>query len=257
MTAIVGFGQNALLQPWVAPLFGLLLLALLTVGAGLRWGAAWAIAALAVCVATTGAVYTARSAYRLAYQNGDTPREMLVYTQTSPDVMRVVRRLEEASRRRGNGLAMPLLYDNETVWLWYMRNFSGAQRTNEQLAGPPDDKVMAVLMLDENMARYPQNRQLLTGFVIQRYPLRWWFPEDQIYRLGPDWQSAPLESVSLLGQFLRAPLSRDVDARIWKFLMFRETGSPLGSSDFIVAVRPELARQVGVGLGGELDGKAP
>ncbi|MBX0329045.1 TIGR03663 family protein [Oscillochloris sp. ZM17-4] len=257
MTAIVGFGESALLQPWAAMLFGLLLLALLTVGSGLRWGARWAIAALAICVAVGGALYTARSAYRLAYQNGDTPVEMLVYTQTSPDVMRVVRRLEEASRRRGNGLAMPVMYDNETVWLWYMRDFSKAQRTPEQLAGPPGDDVMAVLMLDENLAQYPQNRQLLDGFVIQRYPLRWWFPEDQIYRLSPGWHDAPLESVSLLGQLLRAPFDRDVDARLWKFLMFRETGYPLGSSDFVVAVRPEIASQIGVGLGGALDGANP
>jgi hypothetical protein len=234
-----------------------LLLTLLGVGAGLRWGARWAIAALAICVVGTGAVYTARSAYRLAYQNGDTPREMLVYTQTSPDVMRVIRRLEEASRRRGHGLAMPVLYDNETVWTWYMRNFSKAQRTPEQLAGPPDASVMAVLLLDENMAGHPENRQLLDGFVIQRYPLRWWFPEDQLYRLAPGWRDGSLESTSLLGQLLRAPFDRDVDARVWKFLMFRQTGYPLGSSDFYVAVRPELASQIGVGLGGDLDGVKP
>ncbi|MEI7769332.1 MAG: flippase activity-associated protein Agl23 [Chloroflexales bacterium] len=257
MTAIVGFGEKSLLQPWAAAAFCLLLLTMLGVGAGLRWGARWAVTALAICLTATGAVYTARSAYRLAYENGDTPREMLVYTQTSPDVMRVVRRLEEASRRRGSGLAMPLLYDNETVWTWYMRDFSHADRTAEQLSGPPDPSVMAVLLLDENMARYPQDREMLSGFVIQRYPLRWWFPEDQIYRLAPGWRDGPLESASLLGQLLRAPLDRDVDARLWKFLMFRQTGYPLGSSDFYVAVRPELARQIGVGLGGDLDGAKP
>ncbi len=257
MTAIVGAGEKSLLQPWVAPVFCVLLLTLLTVGMGLRWGARWALAALAVCVVAVGALYTARSAYRLAYQNGDTPLEMLVYTQTSPDVMRVVRRLEEASRRRGHGLSMPVMYDNETVWLWYMRDFSNAQRTPEQLAGPPGENVMAVLMLDENMASYPQNRQLLDGFVIQRYPLRWWFPEDQIYRLSAGWQSAPLENTSLLGQLLRAPFDREVEARVWKLLMFRQTGEPLGSSDFVVAVRPEIASQIGVGLGGSLDGEAP
>lgn len=257
MTAIVGFGDKSQLQPWIAPVFCLALLTLLSVGAGLRWGARPSIVALAICVTITGSLYTARSAYRLAYQNGDTPHEMLVYTQTSPDVMRIVRRLEEVSRRRVNSLAMPVFYDNETVWTWYMRDFSKSQRTSEQLNGTPDANVMAVLMLDENMSRYPQNRQLLDGFVIQRYPLRWWFPEDQIYRLSTGWQDAPLESVSLLGQFLRAPFDRDVDVRIWKFLVFRQPGYPLGSSDFYVAVRPELARQLGVGLGGDLDGVTP
>ncbi|NTW97807.1 MAG: TIGR03663 family protein, partial [Oscillochloris sp.] len=257
MTAIIGFDASVMLRPWMAATLLALLLTLLFVSFGLRWGARWAIAALAVCVAFSGALYTARGAYRLAYQNGDTPREMLVYTQTSPDVMRVIRRLEEASRRRGDGLAMPVLYDNETVWLWYMRDFSKAERTPELLVGPPADAVMAVLLLDENMAQYPQNRQLLDGFVLQRYPLRWWFPEDQIYRLSPGWQSAPLESVSLVGQVLRAPFDRTVEAKVWNYLMFRETGYALGSSDFIVAVRPEIASQIGVGLGGSLNGEAP
>ncbi|NTV63996.1 MAG: TIGR03663 family protein, partial [Oscillochloris sp.] len=257
MTAIVGFGQDAILPPWVVPVFLVLLLTLLTVAMGLRWGTRWALAALTVCIVGSGALYTARSAYRLAYQNGDVAREMLVYTQTSPDVMRIIRRLEEASRRRGDGLTMPMIYDNETVWLWYMRNFSKAQQTAQQLNGPPDESVMAVLLLDENMLQYPQNRQMLDGFVLQRYPLRWWFPEDEIYRLSSDWQTAPLENLSLLGQFLRAPFDRTVDARIWNYLIFREPGAPLGSSDFYLAVRPEIANQIGVGLGGSLSGDAP
>lgn len=255
MTAIISFIDQSIIPPWMVLLFVFLLLTLLTAGFALRWNLRWALALLAACIAVTGGLYTTRNAVRLAYSNGDIPREMLVYTQTSPDVMRVVRQLEEASRRRGYGLAMPILYDNETVWSWYLRDFSHAERIGGQLNGPPDAQIMAVLLLDENMIQNPQNRQLLDGFVIQRYPLRWWFPEDQIYRLTPGWREAPLESVSLLGQLLRAPLDRHIHARIWNYLIFREPGYPLGSSDFYIAVRPELANQIGIGLGGSLNQK--
>lgn len=253
VTAVVGFGDAAVIPLWLIPAGALVLLGLLTTAAGLRWGAPQALAMLALCIAVATSIYTIRGSYRLSFQNGDTPREMMVYTQTSPDVMRVIRRLEEASRRRGGDLGMPVIYDNETVWSWYLRDFPNAVRSGEQLGTPPDPSVMAVLMLQENLDRYPENRQLLEGFVIQRYPLRWWFPEDQVYRLNEGWRDLPLENASLLGQVLREPLNPAVGRRLWRFLIFRDLDASLGSSDFVVAVRPELAGQIGIGLGGNIE----
>jgi hypothetical protein len=255
---VVGVGELAVVPvaPWMVLALCLLLLAMLGAGAGLRWGWGHAAAMLAVCTGVALGIYTARSSVRLAYINGDVPVETMVYTQTSPDVMRVVRRLEEASIRRGGGLQMPIIYDNETVWSWYLRDFTAAQRTDGNLTTPPDATVMAVLLLQENLDANPSTRAALDGFVIQRYPLRWWFPEDQVYRLGPGWRELPLEQASLLGQLLRAPLDREVGERWWRFLIFRDPGAPLGSSDFVVAVRPELAAQIGPGLGGTLSGAA-
>ncbi|NTU80551.1 MAG: TIGR03663 family protein, partial [Chloroflexales bacterium] len=212
-------------------------------------------AMLVVCLGATLGLSTARASFRLSYVNGDVPVEPMVYTQTSPDVLRVVRRIEEASIRRGHGLAMPVIYDNETVWGWYLRDFTSAERNDGKLAGPPGPEVMAVFMLQENLDQHPENRALLDGFVIQRYPLRWWFPEDQVYRFQSNWREAPLEQAPLLGQLLRAPLDREVGERWWRFLMFRDPGYALGSTDFIIAVRPELASQVGIGLGGTLGGQ--
>lgn len=253
-TIVAAFGAQSKLDLWVVPTVALLLILLLTVGAALRWGPGHAVALLAACTGVAIGFYTTRSAVRLAFINGDVPVEAMVYTQTSPDVRRVVRRLEEASIRRGRGLAMPIIYDNETVWTWYLRNFSAAERIGGQLSKPPDTRVMAVLLLQENLDRYPENRRYLEGFVIQRYPLRWWFPEDEIYRLGPGWRERPLERSPLLGQLLRNPIDRGVGERWWRFLMFRDLNAPLGSTDFIIAVRPEIADQIGVGLGGRLRG---
>ncbi len=255
LTAIVAFGEQSALSPWVVPAAALALIALLTTGASLRWGPGHALTLLAACVGVAVGLYTFRSAFRLAYVNGDVPVEAMVYTQTSPDMMRVVRRLEEASIRRGRGLALPIIYDNETIWSWYLRDFSAAERIGGQLMAPPDPRIMAVLLLQENYDRYPENRRYLEGFLIQRYPLRWWFPEDHVYRLGPGWREAPLERVSLLGQALRAPFDRGVGERWWRFLMFRDLGERLGSTDVIIAVRPELADQIGAGFGGDLRGK--
>ncbi len=255
ITAIVGAGDQAVLAPWVVLVAALALVGLLSLASALRWGRTAALAMLAISLGLSLGLYSVRNTVRLSFVNGDIPREPLVYTQTSPDVLHIMQRIEEASIRRGRGLAMPLIYDNETVWDWYLRNFANAQSNGGTLATPPGPEVQAVLMLQENLERDPQNRELLNGFVLQRYPLRWWFPEDQVYRLNSGWRETPLEQTSLLGQLLRAPLDPAVNARWWRFLIFRDPGAPLGSTDFVVAVRPELARQIGLGLGGSLGGE--
>jgi predicted membrane-bound mannosyltransferase len=253
MTAYISPSQSMAAPSWLGWVFVIMLLGILTVAAGLYWNWRWSFSMLALCVMILGGFYTVRSSYRLSYLSGDVPREMLIYTQTSPDVMRVIRRLEEASRRRGGGLDMPVLYDNETVWTWYLRDFTGATRVGPQLSGPPGEEVQAVLMLQENLDQYPQNRDYLQGFRIQRLPLRWWFPEEQTYRLRPDWTTAPLDQVSLLGQVLRAPFNAETTRNLWDFLIRRDPGAPLGSTDFVIAVRPLLADQIGVGVGGALN----
>lgn len=240
----VAAGPASPIQPWMAVLFMLTLFTLLVIGAGLRWSWTVTAALAAICLALAIGLYTVRSSVRLAYQTGDVAREMMVYTQTSPDVMRVIRRLEEAAMRRGGGTRLPVMYDNETVWLWYLRDWPGAIAVpGGGLNGPPAEDVQAVLLLQENLDRYPENRAYLEGFVVQRYPLRWWFPEDQAYRLNGN---------SLLDRLLRNPFDYETSAQLWRYLMFRQPPAGLGSTDFVIAVRPELARQIGVGLGGSL-----
>ena len=240
---------RAYLVPFV-PLLLLALTGLLTLGGGLLHGARWAIGALAIAVTLLGGVYTVRSAYQLAYRWGDVPREMLIYTQTSPDVARVIERLEQASIRRGGGLDMPIWYDNETVWQWYLRRFTHKQQQPPALTSPPGPEVMAVLMLQENMDANPQNTQNLQGFRIQRYPLRWWFPEEQTYRLPPNWATAPVdEYASLLMRLLRNPFDGRTAAQLWQFLFYRQVPAPIGSTDFVLAIRPELAEEIGPGTG--------
>lgn len=239
------------LAPFV-PLLAVLLLALLTFGYGMVRGARWAVGALVIGVTVFGALGAARSAYQVSYLWGDVPRELLVYTQTSPDVARVIDRLEFAATKRGGALDMPIWYDNETVWNWYMRRFSGASEQSPALAGAPPQEVMAVLMLQENYDRYPQNQQSLQGFRVQRFPLRWWFPEYETYRMPEDWLTAPVtERSPLLMRVLRTPFDGRTSAQFWQFMLYRQMPVALGSTDFVLAVRPELVPDIGLGTGAE------
>lgn len=240
-------------QQWLIPilmLLALILFVLLTIAAAALRGRRWAIGALAIAVTMLGALYSVRSAYQVSYRWGDVPREMLIFTQTSPDIARVIARLEQASMRRGGDMDLPIWYDNETVWQWYLRRFSKAQQQSPQLTAPPPADVMAVLMLQENLDAYPQNLQHLEGFRIQRYPLRWWFPEQEVYRLPAGWAAAPLNQRSpLLMRLLRDPTDGYTLAQLWEFMIYRNVPERLGSTDFVIAVRPELVNEIGIGVG--------
>jgi uncharacterized protein (TIGR03663 family) len=220
----------------------------LSVVAALTNGWRWSLGALALAASLAMGLYTLRASWQLSFRHADTPREIMIFVQTSPDVARVIERLEQASIRRTGRLDMPVIYDNETIWLWYMRDFRRATNSGPALAGPPDPEVMAVLLLEENMSE--ANRSYLRGFQLQRYPLRWWFPESETYRLGDGWANAPLEQTSLLGRALRAPFDNTTISQLWQFLIYRTPPGTLGSTDFYIAVRPELAAEIGLGTGG-------
>jgi predicted membrane-bound mannosyltransferase len=254
ITTFVGASNRADVPGLILVALTLVLFIMLLIAAGLNWGWRWAFTMLAICISLLGGVYNIRNAYRLAYQNGDVAREMMTYTQTSPEVMRMIRHVEEISLKRTGGLDMPIIYDNETVWQWYLRNFTNAQRIGPQLTTPPDNEVQVVFMLKENIDSDQQTRDNLQGFRMHQFPLRWWLPENDIYRLyrSGDWQNDPLEDVSLLARTIRAPLEDDTLIDLWQFLLFRETQAPLGSTDFVIAARPTIANQLGLGIGGEL-----
>ncbi len=243
-------GSMAAFTPWIAPLW-IVLIGLLTAGAWLLYGRRWAVGALAVGVTLLCGAYTVRSAYQLSYRYGDVPREMMIYTQTSPDVKRVIDRLEVALARRSGLAPAPVWYDNETVWDWYARRFAGAVEQQPVLERAPGPDVLAVLMLLENYD-HQQNQRFLEGFRIQRYPLRWWFPEDETYRLPGDWMTAEVtERSSVLMRLLREPFDAQTAIQFWQYILYRVPPQQLGSTDFVIAVRPELASEIGLGVGSD------
>jgi hypothetical protein len=52
-------------------------------------------------------------------------------------------------------------------------------------------------------------------------------------------------------RLLRNPFDGKTAAQVWQFLIYRQMPAPLGSTDFVLAVRPELADEIGLGTGAE------
>ncbi|HEY1015126.1 MAG TPA: flippase activity-associated protein Agl23 [Herpetosiphonaceae bacterium] len=205
--------------------------------------------------------YSLRSSWRLSYQNGDVPLEMMVYVQSSPDVVRVIRELETASVAETGSLKLPIMYDNETIWKWYVRNFEEKTEFGGSMGNPPGEAVQAILMISEN---WSSNEGFVQGFVEQRYPLRWWFPEDQFYRFGkqpvtdangasvmgddgePVTQRVEFSADSTIGRFVRRPWDAKTLNELSRYMLFRVPPAPLSSVDFKLYVRPKYAHVFGL-----------
>ena len=185
----------------------------------------WSIAAVSFALLLLA--LTVRASWHAAYRNGDTPVEMLVYTQTSPDLAgvyrQIVRNLDEAdgsttiSIDQTGGFSWP--------WAWYLRDRSGVMY--DCCSGPVTEAPDAsILLLNAD------NRPASDDVMAERYgtgvriPHRWWFPEN--YRgLTP-------------GKLARAAIDRDSWRTVMDYFLFRELSASLGSSDVVVYVSPDI-----------------
>ena len=238
-------GQNVQ-TIWFWPLLVGVAIVFLVASTIILFGARQGLFAFLVLLLVLLVPYTIRSSLRLSFANGDVPVEPLVFVQTSPDVPQAIRDLRRVAVLTGYHDDLPIRYDNETVWQWYLRNYNRTEGSGSQTLGEITDDVQAIFMLHENLQA---NAEKLDGFVQQRYPLRWWFPECEVYRFpARDKECGPNPSgSSLLSRFVRQPWHGETLAETWKFLMHRQLPAPLGSTDWVLLVRPDIAPHFGLG----------
>jgi hypothetical protein len=231
---------------WFWPLLMLVAVTFLLSSTAILFGRRQALFALLTLALLLLVPFTMRSSLRLSFVNGDIPVEPMVFVQTSPDVAQAMRDLDRVAALTGGHYDMPVRYDNETVWQWYLRNYKHTEGSGGQVLGEITDDVQVVFLLQENLQA---NIESLDGFVQQRYPLRWWFPECEVYRLpASDKECGPNPGgSSLLSRFLRRPWDGAAIAETWKFVIDRQLPAPLGSSDWVLLVRPQIAPQFGLG----------
>ena len=72
-------------------------------------------------------VLTIRTGFRASFQNGHLPVEMIVYTQTSPDVTRLLDEIQAAADETGGRSSFPITIDETSgfgwPWVWYLRDY--------------------------------------------------------------------------------------------------------------------------------------
>ena len=188
----------------------------------------------------------------LSYKNPDVPTEMMIYTQTSPDVTRVMDEITELSFELTGGYGMEVWYDSGVSWpfQWYLRDFPNKRFVGSQIAGPPDDAPVVIVSTQYESSFEPY----LSGYTATEYVLRWWFPED-LYRnfaIAPElpvgrsaWKSADEAHglsavVKSIAESFGNQLSPEDQARLYRLMLYRDLEQPLGQYNFKVYVRNDL-----------------
>lgn len=196
-------------------------------------------------------------AWRLAYLQGDTPYDMLMYNQTSPDVTRMMSEIEELSRELTGGNGIVIWYDNNTAWplQWYLRDYPNRRYYGASLdAAPEVNGVQADILLVAN-DNLNNIEPYMTGYTAQQYVLRWHFPEDETYRnfaIAPEiepgrsaWKNTEqphglfdiLESIrsSLATQF-----NPDGEQRLYRLVMYRDLPVEISGYNYTLYIRDDL-----------------
>jgi len=172
-------------------------------------------------------LFTIRYTWIATFIHGDIAQDMLIYTQTTPDVTMVLEEIERLSERLAGGKEMSVAFDEFTSWpfWWYLRDYPNKVFFGKEPVGPLDAPVVLVGLDNESAVR-----PYLTDYIRQQYRLRWWFPED--YRA--------LTAKTIL-EYLRNP---DTRQSAINFVLYRELENPLGSSDFAFYMRKDIAAQI-------------
>ncbi|MCC6946092.1 MAG: TIGR03663 family protein, partial [Thermomicrobiales bacterium] len=222
----------------VPPLLAIAAILLVAIWRGARAAAQPALAALVLLLALA----QIHAAWRLVYQEGDVPKDMLVYTQTSPDMKRTVDELTQLSELTTGGHDMEIWYDDNlgVSWpmQWYLRDFPNRHLYGGALTGPPNGAPV-VLVADHNLASV---EPYLEGYTAQEYALRWWFPES-IYRdfaiapeipvgrsaLNSDEQPHGLTAiVASVVDSLANVLTPQGQQSLYRIVMYRDLPLPIG-----------------------------
>lgn len=214
-------GQAAQLQSIIPLLIAVgLLFTLLTIGQQI--GARATLALCGLTIFAFLAAYTIRSTWLVVYDHPDTPNELLIYVQSTPDLPLIVNDIKllainQTRNNRSNadpvgGLTMPVIMDSgaaqsgdgSLAWpfQWYLRDFQRVESRNADffrdatadsfqvvtdLTQPEGDKEFAPVVLVSTPHVSESTRQALEENYTKRYnsKLNWWFPEGDLSGCDP------------------------------------------------------------------------
>jgi uncharacterized protein (TIGR03663 family) len=215
-----------------------------------------ASASIAGTVAVLLLVLQIHAGWSLSYRNGDVPRDMLIYVQTSPDLHQTVADLEELSHDATGGMDLGIYYSGITQWPlnWYLREFD--QRVlYHDVHEIPDAPVIIIGSNEVDEAE----EERLEDYSYIEFPLRWWIPEDQTYRrfaiapeVGTEWRQnlqtddPPPYSVADVAQSLGRTVTGlqepEQQARLFRLVVHRELRAPIGTYSMRVYIHDDYRR---------------
>lgn len=237
----------------IPPLIGIGLVALGLVVLGRRETAYATLVATLVVMS----LVQVHAGFRLAYLDGDTARDTMIYNTTSPDTTQLTHDLQEMSELIYGDRSMSVAYDSGCVqWPlnWYFRNLPNAFMTSDPASNGGANGTPVIVTSPNGGAGCLQGSEI-EGYTGQWYVLRWHEPEQAIYRnfaIAPEipvgrsaWTSltqphgivAIMQSVLSSLETLTTPAGQQ---RAFRLLMFREMPEGTNGYMFKVFIRNDL-----------------
>ncbi len=225
----LGEGSRQFASAWaILAVLGLLLLGLQVLASKIGRSQALGIVGLITVVIMFG--FTFRAGWIASFENGDVPKEMLVYTQTAPDIHNLVEEIERASELTGDRYKIKVAIDIRDAyswpWQWYLRRYeqvSFRDHTSDEIE-VGEDRVIAVINENNNAKAITK---LPDGFSDGRKLVhRWWFPER--YR------------DLTVGTVIDTLKDRNRWEGTIDYFLYRELSNPLGTIDSYVYFSDEI-----------------
>ncbi|CAN5898533.1 TIGR03663 family protein [soil metagenome] len=234
---------------WLLAVPWLLVIGILIVWAFWRGGRRTALSAIAAAIIGL-TLMQVHAGWRMSYYEADVPKDMLIYTQTSPDVSRVMNELDELSAQLTGDSHLAVWYDSDVSWpfQWYLRNYTQKRFIGSALTGPPEDAAIVMLGGSGSTA------QFLEGYTSQEYVLRGWFPEETYrhFAIAPEispgrsaWGSSenphgPVDIVRSIGDTIGNQTHIENQLRLYRLLVYRDLDASIGQTHFRVFIRNDL-----------------
>ncbi|MBI2765581.1 MAG: TIGR03663 family protein [Chloroflexi bacterium] len=143
-------------------------------------------------VAVIGAFsfFSLRTMVMASFVRGDVPKDLLIYTQSSPDITRIATQIDQLAEATGEGYQMRIAVDSTDSfawpWAWYLRDYKNVGYLDFS-NGIPAGEYRVMLVNQSNAAKVDD--ALASGGGTQfgqgiKYPHRWWF--DETYKAAMD-----------------------------------------------------------------------
>lgn len=175
--------------------------------------AAWPLGRSATAFVTVAAVigaltfFSLRTMVMVVYERGDVPKDLLIYTQSSPQLKDVADQINALAAASGQGYNLPIAVDTADSfawpWAWYLRDFKSVSYADFS-NGPPAGNFSVMLVAFGNVGRaqdYAASNSSVQYGSPQRYPHRWWYDETYKYAMSVDNGQACLSRSGNCGPF--------------------------------------------------------
>ena len=91
----------------------------------------------------------------VVFERGDVPKDLLIYTQSSPEIARIAQDIDQLAEATGKGYNLPIAVDSTDSfawpWAWYLRDYKSVAYVDFN-TGPPQGEYAVLLVNSSNLA---------------------------------------------------------------------------------------------------------